>query len=55
LEAEGELDRDEDCPTADACVNLSLAVWNSLNFVDMSVNPFLGVSDKTAIGVPSSV
>jgi len=48
LEAEGELDKDEDCPAADACVNLSPAVWNSLNFVDMSVNPFLGFSDGTA-------
>lgn len=37
METSGDLEVAEDCPAADACVNLSPAVWTSLGFIDEAV------------------
>ena len=43
MDESGELEENEDCPAADACVNLSPAVWESIAFIDAAVNPSGGI------------
>lgn len=38
MDAAGELEENENCPAADACVGLSPAVWSSLDFINSAVN-----------------
>ena len=54
LEASSAMDQDDDCPAADACVNLSPAVWTTLDFVNSATDPFYGLGPDTALSGSSS-